>query len=63
MGRRVRTEPVPGADPAPQSYPDSGPRAPEPVPAAEDLPGSWGDPAAEGSNTERLLSERPPHHG
>lgn len=65
--RRVRTEPVPGADPRPQSFPEG--REVEVEPAAEDRLVAWGDEglevlpdAASGSNQERLQEDRPPHY-
>ena len=66
--RRVRTEPVPGADPSPQSFPD-GSEADIEL-AREDQLGAWGDDdglavlpdAANASNTARLDEDRPPHY-
>jgi hypothetical protein len=47
----VRTEPVPGSDPAPQSR----------DPAAEDEPRAWGN--GEDGNDARLRDDVPPHWG
>jgi hypothetical protein len=53
--RRVRTEPVPGSDPAPQ--------APDRVELSrEDAEESWGDRPVPGPNDDRLLEEKPPHY-
>lgn len=71
--RRVRTDPVPGADPAPQSR-DPRPGEvygvrPDPVVAAEDRPDAWGDAGQDvlsdgtaAGNAARLEADRPPHY-
>lgn len=66
--RRIRTEPVAGADPTPQAFPPEADVAPEL--ATEDQLGSWGDDdelevlpdAASADNGERLKADRPPHY-
>lgn len=71
--RRVRTEPVPGADPSPQRYePRAGEpygSAPEPELAGEDRVDAWGDDGpdvlpdgAAAGNAARLEDDRPPHY-
>lgn len=66
--RRIRTEPVPGADPRPQAFPAD--RDVEVEVAAEDRLGAWGDDhgldvlpeSASSSNNDRLEQDRPPHY-
>lgn len=64
--RRVRTEPVPGSDPTPQTSPGPG----TPVHASEDTDSAWGDRGAggvgshganAGENDEQLRRDVPPH--
>lgn len=51
--RRVRTDPAPGSDPAPQSS--------QPVTASEDDERRWGSGAAD-RNEQRLREDKPPHY-
>lgn len=65
--RRIRTDPVPGADPTPQA--PTG-RGDEPDLAREDQLGAWGDDeglevlpdAGAAGNDRRLNEDRPPHY-
>lgn len=76
--RRIRTEPVPGADPTPQRFERAdGTREIVAVPAGEDRLEAWGGrevildedaPAvhadsASSANDEDLRDNVPPHHG
>lgn len=66
--RRVRTDPAPGVDPAPQSL--SSATEGEVELAGEDRLGAWSDDDGivvrpddgSESNAERLEGERPPHY-
>jgi len=49
----VRTDPVPGSDPAPQDPGDA-------VRAAEDAEEAWGDTSS--GNEARLEADKPPHY-
>lgn len=71
--RRVRTQPVPGADPTPQRFERDGGISIQGELAGEDRLDSWGDFDAErslevrddfasDSNDERLLADLPPHN-
>ncbi|MEF3323208.1 hypothetical protein PV375_05895 [Gulosibacter sp. GYB002] len=71
--RRVRTQPVPGADPTPQRFEREGFTRIQGEPAGEDRLDSWGDFDADrslevrddytsDSNDARLLADLPPHN-